>query len=235
MMQAENPTSTNLSSGVFLTRKGERVVAEQAAARSLNNILGYPEDYSPDDLRRDAEGMVEELLRLLDAMDGDPDLEPNGDELDQSFTNSSCRTSSVFGGDYEDAEEEDPGEPSLASPESVQTSEAPPNAGRWPPEGIHRTGEGRQTNWARGNSADLEGDAQEDDEDGHDREDDRSDTEPSLGWTDAEAGTGRYAGRFIEDGEKEQLRKPRRRKPVGLDNVAPFAPGVVLVSGKTAY
>jgi hypothetical protein len=171
-------------------------------------------------------------------MDGDPDLEANGDELDQSFPNSSCRTSSLVGGDFEDAEEDDPAEPLLASPEAEFR-----DGGSWWTKGVHRTREGRQTNWARGNSADLEGDAREDDEDGHDREDDRSETEPSFGWTDAEAGTGQYAERFIEDGEKEPLRKTRRRKPVGFDNVGPFAPGecvpvalgVVLVSGKGVY
>lgn len=40
--------------------------------------------------------------------------------------------------------------------------------------GIRRSREGAQTDWARGNSSDLEGDKQEDDEDG-------VDDEPSLG------------------------------------------------------
>ena len=79
-MNAHSP-SRQLGDAVTLTRRAERYLFEQEprvtkltkrAARAIAVIRGQ------------AEAEIERLLALLDRIDGDPDLEPAGDELDDS-------------------------------------------------------------------------------------------------------------------------------------------------------
>lgn len=188
MDHAENPHITNpsVSSGVALTKKGERAVAAQAAARS--HAIAEKRQ-----IALTAAAEVERLLDLLDRLDGDPDLEPNGDEADQSYPESLVVARLAHGSPFEDAEEseatEDDGnaEPSLGAPEHH------PGVGGW---GTYSHA-GSQTVWGHSATRDLE----HDDE----REDDPADMEPGLGWTDAEAASGRYSTMSgIIDGERSQ-------------------------------
>jgi hypothetical protein len=111
-------------------------------------FLGTP---LPDDpiaalrrLRSEAEAEVERLLVLLDALDGEVDLEDQADDEDDGAT-----------------------EPSLASPES-----APADQGRYVDTngGGRFSNSLSQVSWARGNTSELEGDPSVDDEDGGDDE-----------------------------------------------------------------
>lgn len=74
MDHAENLHTTN-PSGVTLTRKGERAVHQQAMARSLAIA-------EKKRIRLEAGEEIERLMTILDRLDGDPDLEPSGDEDD---------------------------------------------------------------------------------------------------------------------------------------------------------
>ncbi len=71
MTQATEISTTN-PSDVYLTRKGERA-AQQLCARNA----AIAEKRA---IRSTAAAEVERLLDLLDRLDGDPDLEPDGDD-----------------------------------------------------------------------------------------------------------------------------------------------------------
>jgi hypothetical protein len=127
-------------------------------------------------LRREAAEEIEKLLNFLDASDQyvTTELENDGDQNDASYPTSGSHCAHPMEDDEEDGTET---EPSLASVHDH------PN-GYY--DGTDKSGRRRsQENWAGGNSDDCEGDAVgEDDEESYDREDDRSDHEPSLGWTE---------------------------------------------------
>ena len=62
--------------------------------------------------RDEIEAAVDGLIALLDTSDGDPDVEPNGDELDASFLEwrPGGRMSFACAAGFEDAEDDDPAE-----------------------------------------------------------------------------------------------------------------------------
>jgi hypothetical protein len=129
---------------------------------AFSTFLGTP---LPDDpiaalqrLRSEAADEVERLLSLIDAIDGDPDVEPNGDEQDDDRQDEPSLGWPVAGpaGDrsneqpFVDAELDlADAEPSLAAPEAVTALDA-----RW-----------SQVGWARGNSDDMESSTGRNDDD----------------------------------------------------------------------
>jgi hypothetical protein len=134
---------------------------------AFETFLGTPLPDNPiaalQRVRSEAEAEVDRLLALLDALDGDADLEEGGDtEPELGFTRIGSGVAPFEHASIDDRELDDSeSEPSLASPESLSAFTS-------------------QLGWARGNSADLEGDPKEDDEDGHDAELDLSDQEPDA-------------------------------------------------------
>ena len=76
---------------------------------------------------------IDRLIALLDIQDGDPDREPAGDELDQSYTEDR-RAFSPY--PEEDAEDGGDCEPSLGAPEQ--------------PSGLNGTRDDDQERWAAG-------------------------------------------------------------------------------------
>jgi hypothetical protein len=154
MSTADAVPTTNPS--IELTKKGDRAATGASAHR--NAVAEKQRLYIV------AAGEVERLLAFLDRLDGDPDLEANGD-LEPSLAGVGFDPT---GGDDRELDQSDDepdveGEPLLGAPEAVTTYTG--EIYGWPPEGIRRTSEGRQTPWAKGNTSDLEGDAKEDDED----------------------------------------------------------------------
>ena len=75
MTQAEQPPTTN-PSDVYLTRKGERVVADHLQNLKLPES---PEGYfrTLASMRKEARDEIERLIDFLDRAAGDPDLEPS--------------------------------------------------------------------------------------------------------------------------------------------------------------
>jgi hypothetical protein len=173
MLTADAVTTTNPS--IELTRKGERAAIEGAPDR-MTAVAEKRRLYTV------AAREVERMLAFLDRLDGDPDLEADND-LEPSL--SVMAGFDPTGGDDRELDQSDdePGadeEPLLGAPESVNTYSGP-SYDSWTPEGIRRSREGRQTHWANGNPSDLEGDANEDHEEG-------GDEEPSLGWVNPQPG-----------------------------------------------
>lgn len=102
---------------------------------------------------------IDRMIAMLDEIDGDADLEPH--LAGPPNVGAACDAE----GDFSDFE------PSLGS------------LGGTAPYYGHHSREARQTNWAGGSRTDLEGRADEDDEDGGDDEL-TGDEEPSLGFPD---------------------------------------------------
>ncbi|WP_454917274.1 S24 family peptidase [Xanthobacter sediminis] len=76
---------------------------------TLQDCNEWPGGEMPPHLRRRViEDRIEALISELDDLDGDPDVEPDGDELDTSFVE--YRSGSAAGFPDEDAEEDDPQE-----------------------------------------------------------------------------------------------------------------------------
>jgi hypothetical protein len=144
---------------------------------AFESWLGNPLPENPiaalRQLRREAAAEIERLLAFLDALGGDPDLEPSGDELDASVPEGPGGSSRASQHPNEDDEADGTDEPSLASPEDATCPAERHLCGYVSPPSS-------QAGWARGNSANLEGDPREDDEDSHDAEDDKSDYEPDC-------------------------------------------------------
>jgi hypothetical protein len=145
---------------------------------AFESWLGNPLPENPiaalRQLRREAAAEIERLLAFLDALGGDPDLEPSGDELDASVPEGPGGSSRASQHPNEDDEADGTDEPSLASPEGATCPDRPKQLY------AYVSMPDPQTSWARGNSADLEGDPREDDEDSHDAELDLSDQEPDV-------------------------------------------------------
>jgi len=141
-------------------------------------------------LNRDRETVaytIERLIDMLDAMEGDPDLEAAGDELDQSYPEGWRSTPQPF----EDAEDGADDEPWLGAPEARfaggdyyyhQQTICPSVAPL-----------GSQASWASGASDDRE-------DDGDDLEPDH-DGERSLGWVNEGSQVG--LGEGHDDNEPE--------------------------------
>lgn len=134
-------------------------------------------------LRRRIEATIEHLVSLLDAYDGDEDLEDGGDdEASLGWTErgpDSCLLAPYDDREMEDENDEDGGdyEPSLGAPERHPKSwEYAPlgvvSRERWPQ---HRVQEKSQEDWAIGSNDEREVE-DEYDEDGND-------DEHPLGWT----------------------------------------------------
>ena len=174
--------------------------------------LYIPTDVTPEELfqaigrlRKEARDEINRLIGFLDTTDDYVcrELEDAVDDNpcdDLELEPSLCGVT-VGMGDADDMEGDDTpngrsaeDEPSLGSVEAVAIS-------------------GGQENWAQGLAADQEGDAYEDDEEGHDREDDPADgplqvnedgdgdpdDEPLLGWTEQIAqGQGTWGSTGIE-------------------------------------
>jgi hypothetical protein len=202
--------------------------------------LGTPLPENPIEamrvLRRQAEQEIERLLAFLDATDGDSDMEPElagTDALHDGGEDEDTDAEPSLGWPLHgpsaldkshahdlDAElDEADQEPSLASPEGAT---CPDRA-----EARYASVPDSQASWARGNSADMESATgrNDDDEDGHDAEEDKSDYEPD---NDAEA----YLAGSVSDLEAvdapddpEYAAALRRRRgqvagvPVGFSNV----------------
>lgn len=121
--------------------------------------IGCPAGVDPVDWRnavsKRIEQMAEAMANLIDAldqMDGDADLEPNGDELDVSAPEGWRPFDTNLLDDSEDAdegEESDPAEPMLGSPEQ--------NPHRW---------QADQTKWAGGRNTFRSDDAEDENEHG---------------------------------------------------------------------
>lgn len=169
---------------------------------------------NPQHWRKSAEQMLEwmfdrqiEILAVMDAIDGDADIEENGDELDASYPERGPHVQAYLG-EFEDSEgsdaDEDDGtrEPTLGAPEIPPTRLLP--GGRY---GWH-TEQGSQAHWADGLAGDHERETE--DEHGGDVQDDPHDdfgsgeAEPSLGWTETfnQASAHRF-GSGIVDGEAD--------------------------------
>jgi hypothetical protein len=186
-----------------------------------------PTDVTPEELfraigrlRREARDEIDKLIRFLDDSD-------NHMELDEAVDDVPCDDSELEAGDGDD-------EPSLGShvlPSGAVSYSMPVGrGGEFDCEGddtpsgrsaedepslgsVEALVRGGQENWAQGLAADQEGDAHEDDEEGHDREDDPADgplqvnedgdgdpdDEPLLGWTEQIAqGQGTWGSTGIE-------------------------------------
>jgi hypothetical protein len=157
MSTADAVPTTNPS--IELTRKGERAAIEGAPDR-MTAVAEKRRLYIV------AAREVERLLAFLDRLDGDPDLEDGADdEPSLGFTRCGAGVRPWDAGDDDREADDSESEASLGSPESVTTPLGASYDG-WEPEGIRRTREGRQTHWAKGNTSDLEGDAEDDEDDG---------------------------------------------------------------------
>ena len=89
------------SQQIALTAKGEAYAVAHRASR-----------------RAELESEIERLIDMLDAIDGDPDLEPDGTEMDTSWTDrgpQALHGASIDEGDEQDAD----GEPTLGAPEAT--------------------------------------------------------------------------------------------------------------------
>ena len=152
MSQADSEPNT--TAGLRLTRKARRYLSEQQppatklSRRAAKAIAA---------IRRQAEGEIERLLTLLDRIDGDPDLEPAGDELDES---------------------EGVGEPSLGWQNPYPGSMAVDGSALWPEQVWVRNPGFDQSHLdgVGGSEPDLEGEF-DGREDGADDENDRADYE----------------------------------------------------------
>lgn len=183
MSQADSANITNLPTQ--FTEGRRRAIREAALAR--HRAIARKQA-----IRKEAAAEIERLLALLDRLDGDPDLEPSEDseptlgwsaggapvrafdsadgEVEPSlgWTAIIDQTSRNRLGDVEDREKDEADrEPSLAAPE---------------------TGKGSQRMWARGNIAELEGDATEDDGDVQPRRSSDPWENPAAGWSCNETG-----------------------------------------------
>jgi hypothetical protein len=213
---------------------------------AFESWLGTPLPENPVEamriLRRQAEQEIERLLAFLDATDGDTDMEPelagtdayhDGGEDEDTDAEPSLgwplhgpsALDKSHAHDLDAELDESDAEPSLASPESATCPDRPKQSCAFV--SIPHS----QTSWARGNSADLEGDPKEDDEDSHDAEDDKSDYEPDCddeaylaGATSETEGTDakpspKYA-KALRARRARSRRKPGWRPgPDGLGNV----------------
>lgn len=141
-----------------------------------------------DEPRRALEARIEEMITLLDMIDGDPDLEDGHDAEPDSDGEPTLGWGAhgrqtqlaAFGpaaGEDGELEEDDPGEPSLASPERH------PNTYGFG-YGFGVTLSGNQLHWADGAHSGGKDDCEEENEHGGDISDepqeDDSDREPSL-------------------------------------------------------
>ncbi len=74
-----------------------------------SNFGGLGPSQTPDrrSARRELADIIDRALAALDALDGDPDLEPSGDELDASFLEPGCHVALPWALPYEDAEDDD--------------------------------------------------------------------------------------------------------------------------------
>lgn len=130
---------------------------------------------------------VERLIGMLDALDGDPDIEANGDERDQSYPHGGQKTDQP----YEDAEDGEDweadfadDEPELGAPENHPTK---PSKGRPAYGKDARVLEADQSHWSQGIDGEASlgwgehGPLAANAETGDDREHDMSDDEPWLG------------------------------------------------------
>lgn len=83
----QTPNITPASSGIELTRKGERYAAETfggktATVADLTPSVLYA--LAINHIRREAAAEIERLIRLLDDLGGDPDLEGSSDFEDST-------------------------------------------------------------------------------------------------------------------------------------------------------
>ena len=135
--------------------------------KHVPDLQGEPLSVAPAELRQFVEAEIERLMAFLDGLDGDPELEANGDEADASYPERGglCVGDSTLSSPHEDDElSGDENEPSLGSANPTIWG----NGGVW----SSPTPE-----------ADLE-DEHDGAEDDRDQEgDDDPDREPSLGWT----------------------------------------------------
>jgi hypothetical protein len=181
-------------------------------------------DISPEDffqllgrVRRAARDEIERLIQWLDSTidcdqdasvdddpcDGDPDVEPSLGSFDSMSNQIKAWQTTGFENADVDAELD------ICDREP---SSAAPNPATW----------ASQEDWAEGNHDDCEGDGCADDREGdelvHGGEAVHENDEPSLGWTDEEAATGRtYAGTMgrsadLEDGHG--ARPPQNRTEI---------------------
>lgn len=197
---ATAPVSTSAESEQVETRSDAEQVNGAAAKPFLGAVdeeepnLYLPTDLTPEELfqalgrlRSEAEEAVERLIALIDALDGDIDAEPTGDEEPDLGSVSSQR-----GSDQRHWAQGVDGEPLHASNEYH-----PAPALDWWSDRQLRIPEGSQEGWATGNDDDREGAPCDDDrEQDHDGREPDVEDEPSLGWTSVEAGLGRYGGAF---------------------------------------
>jgi hypothetical protein len=195
--------------------ESDPITAETFAA--FATFLGTPLPENP----------IEALRAFLDALGGDPDLEPTmgyvapgyvdeaepdvDDEPSLGWADAEARSGRYADQPFLDAElDQADDEPSLASPESVATDGGPGYDGYIWGGRFHTTREGNQTCWARGGREDLEGehDGREpdvDDEDGGDLED----------GGDTEAATPPSPDYM----KRLNARRPRRRTEHGFHNL----------------
>ena len=187
------PQASPASSGVMLTRKGQKYADHHSHRRPSQRTLRQLAK-----LRQEAEAEIERLIGFLDKTEPDPDLEPSlagdynnhaGDFGDDREADDAEREP-TFGWTEHEArfgcqatplqtdEAEDPhidDEPSLGSIENHPSDTRRPNFyGELVGYFTGTTTAGSQLKWAAGNREDLEGDPREDDEEG-------GDEEPSLG------------------------------------------------------
>jgi hypothetical protein len=173
-------------------------------ARDLRALMGT----TGEGLRPAMERLVEDLLSALDSLEGDPDLEPNGDELDASYPENPNGRAVVMlmhphedggddepalgwtnGGDYRngqvanancgDDREQDDGEDGIGDHDGLQEqTEGEPSLGSFD-RLMNQEDAWKQRNSNRDSWWHA----------GDDLEADRADREPSLGWTlDSEHG-----------------------------------------------
>src|SRR5689334_17393632 len=105
MVQADSADTTN-TSGVTLTRKGERYVA-------LHGNQAYFAAMAK--LRREAEDEIDRLLAFLDNLDGDPDFEPEQEVRIHFRADGSIEVE-----EYDDSDLE----PSIGRPEMMDQAKA---------------------------------------------------------------------------------------------------------------
>ncbi|WP_128089473.1 hypothetical protein [Bradyrhizobium viridifuturi] len=154
--------------------------APQAAAAAGPVALYLPTGVSPEELfqamgrlRKEAQDEIDRLLAFLDQLDGDPDLEPNGDDEPELGSVGGRRQldQSTWAAGQD-------GEPSLGS---IECHPAAPEGDYWPDR--RRDGDGSQVAWSDSVTHDSE-----DEHDGRepDVDDELSgdENEPSLGSFD---------------------------------------------------
>jgi len=221
-------------------------IAQTEGFSAFETWLGTPLPADPiaamRTLRTQAEQEIERLLAFLDATDGEADLEEDDREGEDADGEPSLGWPNngpvALDGEHHDIDaelDEADAEPSLASPEGAR---CPDQVHHW---GEYVSGAGSQLGWARGNVRDLEGAADEDDED--------SDTgigdsdglaeinggEPSLGASEAinqEAAWRPVQDEWLGPDREREPPRPRLKKQTGRPSDPPRFGNVRPIDGQ---